>query len=41
MLKEMTREQIIDLLYYLGASKVINKEGKSDIQFTLYSAWGE
>lgn len=25
---------MIDLLYYIGASKVINKEGKSDIQFT-------
>lgn len=34
MKKEMTREQVIDLLYYLGASKVVNKEGKSDIQFT-------
>lgn len=34
MSKELTREQVIDLLYYLGASKVINKEGKSDLQFT-------
>lgn len=34
MSKELTREQVIDLLYYLGASKVVNKEGKSDIQFT-------
>lgn len=34
MNKEMTREQIIDLLYYLGASKVVDKAGKSDIQFT-------
>ena len=39
MTKELTREQIIDLLYYLGASKVVNKEGKSDIQFTLHSTW--
>lgn len=33
MNKTMTREQIKDLLYYLGASKVIDKPGKSDIQF--------
>lgn len=39
MAKELTREQVIDLLYYLGASKVVNKEGKSDIQFTLHSTW--
>ena len=34
MKNQMTREQVIDLLYYLGASKVVNKEGKSDVQFT-------
>lgn len=34
MNSELTREQVVDLLYYLGASKVVNKEGKSDIQFT-------
>ena len=34
MSKTLTREQVIDLLYYLGASKVVNKEGKSDIQYT-------
>lgn len=34
MKKQLTREQVIDLLYYIGASEVINKEGKSDIQFT-------
>lgn len=33
MKKELTREQVIDLLYFLGSAKVINKEGKSDIQF--------
>lgn len=31
---ELTREQIVDLLYYLGASKIINNEGKPNIQFT-------
>lgn len=39
MKSEMTREQIVDLLYYLGASKVIDKAGKSNIQFTLHSSW--
>lgn len=29
----LSREQVVDLLYYLGSAKVINKEGKSDIQF--------
>ena len=33
MKNTLTREQVIDLLYYLGSPKVINKEGKSDIQF--------
>lgn len=33
MKNQLTREQVVDLLYYLGSPKVINKEGKSDIQF--------
>lgn len=33
MKNQLTREQIVDLLYYIGSAKVINKEGKSDIQF--------
>ena len=33
MREQLTREQIVDLLYYIGSAKVINKEGKSDIQF--------
>ena len=31
---DLTREQIIDLLYYLGASKVVNRSSSNDIQFT-------
>lgn len=34
MKSSLSREQIVDLLYYLGASKVINNEGKLNIQFT-------
>lgn len=34
MSKELTREQVVDLLTYLGASKIINREMKDDIQFT-------
>lgn len=34
MAKEsLSREQVVDLLYYLGSSKVINHENKDDIQF--------
>lgn len=33
-MSSLTREQIVDLLYYLGASKVINRETKKDIMFT-------
>lgn len=34
MNNELTREQIIDLLYYLGATKVIDKPGNANIMFT-------
>ena len=34
MAKEsLSRENVVDLLYYLGASKVINHENKDDIQY--------
>ena len=32
--KELTREQIVDLLSYLGSSKIINRETKDDVMFT-------
>lgn len=34
MSSDLTREQIIDLLYYLGASKVVNRSSSNDVQFT-------
>lgn len=34
----LTREQIVDLLYYLGATEVRNRESKDYIQYTLYRA---
>ena len=29
----VTREQLIDILNYIGSPKIVNKEGKDDIQF--------
>lgn len=29
----LTREQVIDILEYIGSPKIVNKEGKDDIQF--------
>lgn len=34
MSKDLTREQIVDLLYYLGASEVKDYQGKDNIQYT-------
>lgn len=29
----LSREQVVDILEYIGSSKIVNKEGKDDIQF--------
>ena len=29
----VTREQLIDILNYIGSPKIVNKEGKDDVQF--------
>lgn len=29
----LNREQVVDILRYAGSPKVINREGKDDIQF--------
>lgn len=34
MSSQLSREQIVDLLKYLGASKIVNREGKEDVMFT-------
>ena len=33
MSNSVTREQLIDILGYIGSPKIINKEGKDDVQF--------
>ena len=29
----INREQLIDILNYIGSPKIVNKEGKDDVQF--------
>lgn len=33
MSNSINREQLIDILEYIGSPKIINKEGKDDVQF--------
>lgn len=33
MSNSVTREQLIDILEYIGSPKIINREGKDDVQF--------
>ena len=33
MSNSINREQLIDILNYIGSSRIVNKEGKDDVQF--------